>query len=103
MNVHLETHAEKCTGCCIYENFCSFRHKGAIWPARARIAIVAQNDDGPFIPTVCRQCDDAPCAVACPAGAVTHDESSGAWMADMEECIGCVSCVDACPTNTNSD
>ncbi|MBC8265085.1 MAG: 4Fe-4S binding protein [Anaerolineales bacterium] len=43
--MHLEIHAEKCTGCRICENFCSFHHEGAIWPARARITIVAQVEE----------------------------------------------------------
>jgi len=55
--VRLEIRAEKCTGCRIRENFCSFHHEEAIWPARARITIVAQSAHGPFVPTVCRQCE----------------------------------------------
>jgi carbon-monoxide dehydrogenase iron sulfur subunit len=97
VKVHLEIHAEKCTGCRICENFCSFHHEGAVWPARSRITIVAQSDDGPFIPTVCRQCEDASCAVACPVEAITRDERTGAWVVDVEECIGCFACVEACP------
>jgi carbon-monoxide dehydrogenase iron sulfur subunit len=97
VKVHLEIHAEKCTGCRICENFCSFHHEGAVWPARSRITIVAQSDDGPFIPTVCRQCEDASCAVACPVEAITRDERTGAWVVDVEECIGCGDCVEACP------
>ena len=97
MNVHLEIQAEKCTGCRICENFCSFHHEGAIWPARTRITIVAQSDDGPFVPTVCRQCEDALCAAACPVEAITRDEHTGAWVVDMGECIGCRACAEACP------
>ena len=95
--MHLEINAEKCTGCRICENFCSFHHEGVIWPERSRITVVAQSDDGPFAPTVCRQCDDAPCAAACPVEAITLNEQTGAWIVDVEECIGCGDCVEACP------
>ena len=105
VNVYLEIQAEKCTGCRICENFCSFHHEGAIWPARSRLTIVAQYDSGPFVPTVCRQCgalswpkgDDAPCAAACPVEAITFNEHTGAWAVDEEGCIGCGDCVEACP------
>jgi carbon-monoxide dehydrogenase iron sulfur subunit len=97
VSVHLEIRAEKCTGCRVCENFCSFYHEGTIWPARSRITIVAQSDDGPFTPTVCRQCEDATCAASCPVEAITRDERTGAWLVDVEECIGCGDCVEACP------
>jgi len=95
--VYLETEAEKCTGCRICGNFCSFHHEGAVWPGRSRITILADSDDGPFVPNVCRQCDDAPCAAACPEEAIALNERTGAWVVDVEVCIGCGVCVDACP------
>ena len=128
--MYLKIEAEKCTGCHVCESFCSFHHEEAIWPERARITVVAQSDDGPFLPNVCRQCgalsgstepssrdfvelsrdaqaeglaevlskgEDAPCAVACPAEAITLDKHIGAWVVDVEECTGCGSCVEACP------
>ena len=88
---------KKCTGCHICENFCSFHHEKAIWPGRARIAVVAESDTGPFLPNVCRQCEDAPCAEACPVEAIALDERTRAWVVDTEECIGCGDCVEACP------
>jgi len=95
--VRLEINAEKCTGCRICENFCSFHHERAVWPERSRITIVAQGDEGPFTPNVCRQCEDAPCAAACPVEAITLNEITGAWVVDAEECIACGACVEACP------
>jgi carbon-monoxide dehydrogenase iron sulfur subunit len=95
--MHLEILAEKCTGCRICETFCSFHHERVIWPERARITVVAQSDSGPFEPNVCRQCDDAPCATACPVEAITFNEHTGAWVVDVGECIGCGDCVEACP------
>jgi len=97
VNVYLEIDAEKCTGCRICENFCSFHHEEAVWPARSRITIVAQSDTGPFTPNVCRQCENAPCAAACPVEAIVLNEHTGAWVVDAEECIGCGACVEACP------
>ena len=95
--MYLEIDAEKCTGCRVCESFCSFHHEGAIWLGRSRITILADSDDGPFVPNVCRQCEDAPCAAACPEEAIALNERTGAWVVDVEVCTGCVVCVDACP------
>jgi len=94
--MHLETVAEKCTGCRICENFCSLQHEGAIWPARARIRILAETDDGPFAPNICRQCAEPDCVASCPVDAIQRDERTGAWVVN-QECVGCESCVEACP------
>jgi carbon-monoxide dehydrogenase iron sulfur subunit len=88
---------EKCTGCRICENFCSFFHERAIWPSRTRIRVKSEFDEGPFFPTVCRQCEDAPCADACPEQIITQNNLTGAWTIDQEECTGCQMCIDACP------
>lgn len=95
--MHLEIDAVECTGCRICESVCSLYHEGASWPERSRIRIVAERDEGPFLPTVCRQCDDAPCAAACPLEAITLDARTGAWLVDPELCVFCGACRDACP------
>lgn len=94
--MHLEIEAEACTGCRICEVFCSLQHEEVIWPERARIRILAQDDSGPFFPTVCHQCDDAPCAAACPVEAITVSPT-GAVLVHAEECIFCGDCAHACP------
>jgi len=50
-----------------------------------------------YIPTACMHCEDSPCLVGCPTGAITKDERTGAVMVNKELCIGCHSCALACP------
>jgi Fe-S-cluster-containing dehydrogenase component len=50
-----------------------------------------------YIPAACMHCEESPCVVGCPTGAITKDEKTGAVMANKELCIGCHSCALACP------
>jgi Fe-S-cluster-containing dehydrogenase component len=50
-----------------------------------------------YIPAACMHCEDSPCAVGCPTGAITKDEKTGAVMVNKELCIGCHTCALACP------
>jgi molybdopterin-containing oxidoreductase family iron-sulfur binding subunit len=49
-----------------------------------------------YIPTICNQCEDAPCERVCPSGA-TYTNDNGIVMVDGEKCIGCGTCAVACP------
>jgi len=50
-----------------------------------------------YVSLACMHCDDAPCATACPTGAVFRDAESCFVETDKSKCIGCHSCVMACP------
>ena len=49
-----------------------------------------------YYPTACQHCANPPCLPVCPADATTIDER-GIVVVDNELCIGCSSCVMACP------
>jgi molybdopterin-containing oxidoreductase family iron-sulfur binding subunit len=49
-----------------------------------------------YIPTLCNHCGDAPCERVCPTGA-TYTREDGIVMVDENVCIGCGSCMVACP------
>ena len=44
----------------------------------------------------CNQCSDAPCKTICPTGALSKRED-GIVDVDPKACIGCKSCMHACP------
>ncbi len=50
-----------------------------------------------FRPELCNHCAEPACAAVCPTGAMQKDEVTGAVFVDQETCIGCGSCVQACP------
>ena len=48
-------------------------------------------------PVTCQHCSMPACTEACPTGATFKDEATGIVMQDTEVCIGCESCIQACP------
>ncbi len=47
----------------------------------------------------CRHCNEPWCVYSCLTGALCKDPVSGAVTLDSEKCIGCWTCVLACPHN----
>jgi len=55
-------------------------------------------EDGPVcVALSCRHCDNALCVAACISGALYKDEESGKTLYDASRCVGCWSCLMACP------
>lgn len=50
-----------------------------------------------FIPVLCNHCNKPPCVRACPTRATTKNKTNGIVMMEYKKCIGCKSCVLACP------
>jgi molybdopterin-containing oxidoreductase family iron-sulfur binding subunit len=50
-----------------------------------------------YEPVNCMHCENPACVAACPVGATFKDEETGIVMQDPESCIGCCSCIAACP------
>lgn len=95
MNRFILADPEKCIGCRTCEVACMMSHQDAAAPdaSTSRIRVVK---GGTFTTAVgCHQCEDAPCANVCPTGAIRR--TAGAWLVDQARCIGCKSCMVACP------
>ena len=100
MNRFIIADSAKCIGCRTCEVACVVSHQenqdcAAISPNAfsARIRVVKS---GAFTTAVtCHHCEDAPCANVCPVGAISR--VSGAVFVEQSLCIGCKSCMLACP------
>jgi len=52
-----------------------------------------------FLPVLCNHCDVPHCVLACPTRATYKREEDGVVIMDPKKCIGCKTCMIACPYN----
>ena len=52
-----------------------------------------------FMPVLCNQCNRPPCVRVCPTTATWKDEKTGIVVMNPDRCIGCKTCMAACPYN----
>lgn len=92
-----------CVGCqsCMFA--CSMTHEGEANPSLSRIQIIRDAPSFTKYPydvvvSVCRQCVSPLCVQNCPTGACAVDTANGnIRRIDQSKCIGCQSCIQACP------
>lgn len=89
--------AQKCIGCRSCENYCALKHEFVCNPAKGRIHVVKWEQDAAFVPINCMRCEEPACELACPRQATYRNYRTGALEVDTNRCIGCLSCVFACP------
>ena len=92
---------KKCVGC----NACSVACKEAHGtPPGMRRSHVEREIEGTFpdvrrniVPMLCMHCENPPCVEACAVEGATYKRDDGIVTVDEETCIGCKSCMEACP------
>jgi carbon-monoxide dehydrogenase iron sulfur subunit len=95
-----------CIGCHLCEVACITEHSLSKDPVKAYLLeqtrpisrCTVEEMDGGIISfsTTCRHCDEPDCLRACISGAIQQDEK-GVVRMDIDQCVGCWSCVMACP------
>ncbi|MGE4293812.1 MAG: 4Fe-4S dicluster domain-containing protein [Desulfovibrio sp.] len=98
---------EYCIGCHICELACMTAHSKS---GDLIIAYTKEREDDGLSPCKkifqkgsecvaisCRHCDDPSCVAACISGALHKDPETGETVYDREKCVGCWSCLMACP------
>lgn len=93
----LSVDQERCDGCGKCVEACSEFHTGAVDPARSRIRVFGMDEPELFVPSTCQHCETPACTEACPTKACHRDPGSHAVLIDGDVCMGCKTCVVACP------
>lgn len=92
--------ATKCIGCRTCEVACAVSHHenqdcAALSPDEFISRIRVIKDHCWTTAVACHQCEDAPCANVCPVDAISREH--GHIFVEQTRCIGCKSCMLACP------
>ena len=88
---------ERCTGCRKCEIVCSVFHYGVSSPDRSLIKVKKWEHIGLYLPVTCQSCDEPFCTEVCPAKACHRDPETNRVIIDKNKCIGCKTCIIACP------
>ena len=92
---------KRCVGCYGCQLSCKAEHGT---PRGIFFARVLKQEEGQyptvsqtFLPVLCNHCEDPPCVEACPTGASFIWEDDGTVDIDHDICVGCRTCMLACP------
>lgn len=101
MNRFVMANSQQCIGCRACEVACVMAHNGEQHVLNSaqfhpRITVVKHQRQSGAV--TCHHCEAAPCARSCPNGAISRISDS--VQVDQQKCIGCKSCVVACPFGT---
>ncbi|MEW6662715.1 MAG: 4Fe-4S dicluster domain-containing protein [Bacillota bacterium] len=97
---------EFCLGCKLCEIHCiaaHSKHRNNVLKAfketrfRPVSRVIVEGDNLNSFAVQCRHCDEMFCAKACITGALQKDPKTGAVAIEESRCVGCWTCVLACP------
>lgn len=96
---------QRCIGCYSCQISCKMEHflpPNIFWNR----VLIGEKGKYPSVtkiimPTICNHCTDAACVEVCPTGA-TQIRDDGIVHIDYDQCVGCRSCLIACPYQQRS-
>ena len=95
---HLCIGCELCKEACVETNHVpEYGFRTTILERRREI--VDGGEETIFMPVLCNQCNRPPCVRVCPTTATWKDETTGIIVMKDSRCIGCKTCMAACPYN----
>lgn len=98
MREHLCVDCELCKDACVKtNNVPEYGFRTTILERRREI--VGGDYETIFMPVLCNQCNRPPCVRVCPTTATWKDKKTGIIVMKPSRCIGCKTCMAACPYN----
>lgn len=89
---------ERCMDACVSTNHVpSYGYRTKIMEQER--ALINGEKERIFMPVLCNHCNRPPCVRVCPTTATYKDKKNGIVMMDYKRCIGCKTCMAACPYN----
>jgi Fe-S-cluster-containing dehydrogenase component len=86
-----------CDGCKACTMGCQQRHQLPVEQTWIEVFEMTDDAGGTYhMPRPCMMCEDPPCMYVCPVGATFRTEE-GLVLVDQNACIGCRTCMAACP------
>ena len=96
-------HQDRCIDCELCMTACVKTNNVPTYGYRTRILErvdkKAAERSREFIPVLCNQCNTPPCVTGCPTKATYKNQTNGIVMMESKKCIGCKTCMAACPYN----
>jgi len=93
---------DRCIGCKGCQVACKLQNTVALGPGRNKVCTIGPSGVFPnlqmyFLTAMCQQCAEPACVEVCPTGACWKDPEDGVIKIDRSMCMGCGSCMRACP------
>jgi len=89
---------ERCMEACVETNHVpSYGYRTKIYEQMRDVG--PDEQERVFMPVLCNHCNRPPCVRVCPTTATYKDKKNGIVMMDYKRCIGCKTCMAACPYN----
>ncbi len=97
---------EYCVACGLCKVYCATQHSPypddvlkayRLSSVKPVPRLILEQRDSTSFAWQCRHCDNPACVSACISGAMSKDEDSGQVQVDKNRCVGCSTCVVACP------
>lgn len=93
---------DRCIGCKGCQVACKMENHLPLGTNRTSVKEIGPTGEYPniqmyFLPAMCQQCENPTCVEVCPTGACHVNPEDGVIEIERDKCIGCKSCIRACP------